>query len=126
MRNQQLNQQVLNSLRWDAEKFSLFYYECAEKYMSGFVPAYPQVVTQIMKSPIFWNWWASHWEMRDEEFLKNRDGHTGDLVELYMEHHDPRTLLTAIYMSGQVLEESYATMIGEVTKSQYSKKEVSA
>jgi hypothetical protein len=102
-------------------------YNTAESYMDGFAPKYPQVVKQIMQSSIFWNWWQKHWEARDREFIETWDGmgeSKENLLDFYNETHDWRTLVEAVYLSGQVLEQSYAEMFGKVAKEQ--RKEVAA
>ena len=96
-------------------------FNTAQLYMDGFCPNYPQVVSQIMKSSIFWNWWNRHWEDRDKEFIETWNGmgeRKANLLEFYSEAHDWRTLVEAVYLSGQVLEQSYAEMFGKVTKEQ--------
>jgi hypothetical protein len=114
---------------WTGEQLNLFVYETAEAYLAGFIPSYPQVVTQIMKSPIFWNWWRSHWKNRDVQFMEKCygwDEGSEARIEVYQNIHDAQTLLHAIYLNGQVLEESYAEMIGQITKAQLRQEEVAA
>jgi hypothetical protein len=125
--DQQIVKQVLQLLGWDAGEHNTYIFDCAEKYLSGFIPSYPQIQSQILKSRVFWNWWRHHFEKRDMEFIEqcwNWNEGLNAKVELYKEIHDPRTLVVAVYMSGQVLEESYAQMIGDVIKEQ--QKEVAA
>ncbi|MEQ1677883.1 MAG: hypothetical protein ABL876_14330 [Chitinophagaceae bacterium] len=122
--------EVLRLIGWNQEQHNEYVYAVAEAYLSGFIPSYPQIQTQIMKSPIFWNWWRSHWEKRDMQFIDQCygwDEGQDARIEVYREQHDPRALLTAVYLNGQVLEESYAEMIGRLTDSQIRKhKEVAA
>lgn len=117
-------QQVAELLGWTKEDHNQYVFDCAEAYLCGFIKDYPQVQSQLMKSSIFWKWWRTHWEKRDLEFIDHcygTDDTRQDRVEIYKEHHDPRTLLTAVYLNGQVLEETYAEMISKVTKSQTQK-----
>lgn len=123
-----LQKEVQAHLGWDAEQWAQFVYDCGITYLAKYLPAYPQVVTQITRSTIFWNWWKAHWEKRDIEFLETIDASNDgiiDPVEIYKEQHDPRTLAEGIYLNGQVLQESYADMIGKITSLQ-TKKEVAA
>jgi hypothetical protein len=120
----QIIQKVLALVGWNTERRNQVIYNSAERYLTGFMPSYPQIVGQLMKDPIFWKWWMGHWEMRDKEFLELNETGCDNAEELYLELHDPRTLVEAIYLNGQVLEESYAKMIGEVSKAQ--KMEVAA
>jgi hypothetical protein len=117
----QIRDAVLELIGITVEQYNELIYQCAEQYLSGFMPSYPQVVTQIMKSPQFWSWWIHHWQQRDKEFIELNSETVesmGTRFMLYQETHDCQTLLAAIYLNGQVLEETYARMIGEVTKSQ--------
>ncbi len=121
MSNQQTTEKVLGLIGWDAGRLNQLVYDCAEKYLTGFMPAYPQIISQLMKNSIFWSWWKRHWGMRDREFMESCEG-IDEPVEyramLYLQIHDPMTLLSAIYLNGQVLESTYARMIGEVTRAQ--------
>lgn len=114
------------------EQHSQLVFKTAEEYLTGFSPHYPQVVTQVLKSSIFWNWWRHHWEQRDKEFIEQCHGWDEGIdsrVVLYNETHHAKTLLAAVYLSGQVLEESFAAMFGELTDSnhrQYKTEEVVA
>lgn len=120
--------EVLQLIGWTKEQHNQHIYECADAYLGGFIPSYPQIQTQIMKTPVFWNWWRLHWEKRDMQFIEQCygwDEGRESRVEVYKELHDPRTLAAAIYLNGQVLEESYAEMIGKITSAQ-TRKEVAA
>jgi hypothetical protein len=114
------------------EQHNQLVFKTAEEYLTGFSPHYPQVVTQVLKSSIFWNWWRHHWEQRDKEFIEEcHDWHTSQQtrLETYYEKHHAPTLLTAVYLSGQVLEESFAAMFGQLTDAQhkqYKQQEVAA
>ena len=113
--------QVLELINWKKADHNQYMYECAEGYLSRLMPDYPQVQTQIMKSATFWKWWQQHWEKRDMQFIETVDEETPgmiDPVELYKEIHDPRALLAGVYLNGQVLQESYASLIELITKEQ--------
>lgn len=129
MQNLQTQSQIDQLLKWHEGEYGNLLYSSAVKYMEGFIPEYPLVVTQILKSPIFWNWWRFHWEQRDQEFINQCEDLQEEVEimrDMYYEVHDPRTLVTAIYMSGQVLEGSYAKMINDLTDAQFERKEVLA
>jgi hypothetical protein len=122
----QVIKKVLTLIGWTIEDHNTYLYECAEKYLAGFISEYPQVQIQIMRTTKFWNWWRKHWELRDMEYLElHQEAHLSKdaLLEEYKEIHDPRTLLEAIYLNGQVLEESFAGLIGEITKQQQMQEE---
>ena len=116
-----LQREVIKTLQWSEEQYFDYIFQCGVAYLNKYIPQYPQVVKQIIKSKIYWNWWRLHWEQRDKEFLKSIDYAPHPLldpVEIYQEHNDPRTLAEAIYLSGKVLENSYAEMIGKITAEQ--------
>lgn len=123
-----LQKEVAALLNWDMQQYSQFIEDCGIAYLEKYIPNYPQVVKQITRSKIFWNWWKAAWEKRDQQFVETIDLATDsiiDPVEIYTELHDPRSLAEAVYLNGQVLQESYAEMIGQITKLQ-TRKEVAA
>ena len=125
--DKQIQQKVMALTGLTEESYNVMVHDTALEYLSGFIPNYPQVVSQITKSSIFWSWWMKHWEMRDKEFIEkcyHWDEGIETRLEIYKEDNDPRLLVEAVYLSGQVLEESYSAMIGEIMKAQ--KKEVAA
>ncbi|MGQ0739091.1 MAG: hypothetical protein ACT4OJ_08550 [Bacteroidota bacterium] len=116
-----IQREVQALLNWNAQQWAQHVYECALSYLQKLMPEYPQIVRQISSSKTFWNWWKHHWEKRDMEFIEQIDLSNDaiiDPVAEYLEKHDPRTLAEGIYLNGQVLEESYAQMIGAITKNQ--------
>lgn len=129
MNNYTLDRSVQKAIQallgWTVAEWAEYQYACGLQYLTKLAPEYPQVVTQISRSIIFWNWWKLHWEKRDIEFQERLygDEDKATLVDEYRELHDPRTLAAALYLNGQVLQESYAEMIGKITKTQ---KEVAA
>lgn len=126
-----LQRKVQSLLGWDQQEYADFIYKGGLAYLERYIPAYPLVVAQISKSLVFWNWWKMHWEKRELQFMEqvygleeNRD----EMLEIYNDLHDARSLAAAVYLNGQVLQESYAEMIGTITKAQtkhgYQEKEV--
>lgn len=124
--DQNIQRAIRSILGWTEEQYSQFIYDCGLAYLWKIAPEYPQIRSQISKSAIFWNWWKMHWENREKEFLEKVDDLNIMLiepVEEYKELHDPRTLAEAIYLNGQVLQDSYVNLISEITTEQ---KEVAA
>jgi hypothetical protein len=112
---------VAGLLSWTNEKLNEFIYDSGIAYLVEIAPKYPQVVTQIAKSERFWNWWKGHWEVRDMEFIESVDECPEaiiDVEQMYKDIHDPKQLASGLYLNGKVLEQSYATLIGEITKEQ--------
>lgn len=125
-----VQREVRALLAWDAQAWAQYVFDCGIAYLQKLMPSYPQVASQISRQQIFWNWWKAHWEKRDMEFLEKIDESQEaiiDPVAEYRELHDPRTLAEAIYLNGQVLEESYAEMFGKLSDEQIKRyREVAA
>ena len=112
---------VMALLLWDENKYAQYVYDCGIAYLNKYLPDYPQVVRQIIQSKVYWSWWKIHWQKRDLEFMEqcyNWDEGVEARIEVYEQLQDPRTLAAAIYLNGQVLQESYAAMIQQLTKEQ--------
>lgn len=112
---------VAGLLSWTNQQLNQFIYDCGLAYLAEVAAKYPQVATQISKSERFWNWWKGHWEVRDMEFIETVDESPEAIVDplqLYKDVHDPKVLASGLYLNGQVLEQSYAALIGKITKEQ--------
>lgn len=117
----QLREQVQQLLGWSEEQYGQFVYDCGLAYMQYIAGEYPAVYSQIIRSEKFWNWWKRHWEQREKEYLERIDGDMPAYIqpeEIYKEMHDPRTLASAMYLNGQVLQDSYAGLMQEITDGQ--------
>jgi hypothetical protein len=113
-------QQVHKLLAWCEQQYSQFIYDCGIAYLTAYLPQESsEVITQILKTQSFWNWWKMRWEKRDEQFIEYcsvmRHG-TATRLEAYKEIHDPLILAQGIHLNGVVLSESYSIMIGELNK----------
>lgn len=116
-----IQKKILQLIGWSEEKYAQFIYDCGIEYLKCTMPEYPLVVKEISASENFWNWWKAHWELRDQEFIEKCfqwDEGIDSRIEIYKIDHDPRTLASAIYLNGLVLQQSYANMIGDITKQQ--------
>lgn len=125
--DKQLQRDVQARLGWSIQNYAQFIYDCGITYLAKYIPDCPQVATEISKSLVFWNWWKAHWEKRELQFIEQIYGleeNHEEMLELYKELHDPRSLAEGIYMNGEVLNETYAEMFGKLTKAQ--RKEVFA
>lgn len=119
--DKQVQTTVTGLLSWTDKRLNEFIYDCGLTYLVEIAPKYPQVVTQIAKSEIFWNWWKGHWELRDQEFIETCDESPEaiiDVEQLYKDIHDPAILAKGMYLNGMVLQQSYAAIIGQITKEQ--------
>ncbi|MGQ0740182.1 MAG: hypothetical protein ACT4OJ_14115 [Bacteroidota bacterium] len=116
-----IEQKVLDLIGIGEAGYSELVFESGIQYLRSTSPDYPQVVSQIARSEVFWNWWRSHWQRRDEQFLEECESWVSTpekYLQVYKNMNDGRTLQSAIYLNGQVLQEAYAEMIGKITKQQ--------
>lgn len=120
--DKRLQQQVMQLLSKDDKDYNQFMYDCGLAYLNEIAPAYPQVTAEIIRSNTFWDWWKGHWAVREMEFIEIIDESPAeaiiDVMQMYKDLHDPKTLAAALYLNGQVLQQSYATLISKITKEQ--------
>lgn len=124
--DQTVKQQVLQLIGWNEEQYTQFIYDCGLAYLQQVVSnESEEILSAIRRSEVFWNWWKLHWEMRDMNFIEICDVWDEGLTErfdLYLNNNHPPTLAQAIYLNGEVLQESYATMIHDLHKSVHNSK----
>lgn len=119
--DQQILLTVITALHWSEQQYTQFIYDCGLAYLNAFIKDYPAVKTQISKSEIFWDWWKTHWEQREKEFIETIETYPESITDIHQQYkaiHDPVELATGIYLNGKVLEESYVNMINDITKNQ--------
>lgn len=117
--NAQLQQKIESILQWDDLRYSKFIMECGISYLHFYIKGESEeIISHIRRSKIFWNWWKLHWAARDRAFLETNVGIVDYRLarQLYHNLHDPASLAAELYPNGQVLGESYATMIGDLNK----------
>lgn len=117
----QIQWKIQQLLQWTADEYNEFVFTEGLAYLKALTPDYPNVTKQIAKSQLFWNWWRTHWQKRDQQFLEECETWTTTTEKyrvVYQNMNDGKTLQAAIYLNGQVLEESYAELIGQITKAQ--------
>lgn len=117
-----IQKQVMALLSHDEQKYNQFVIDCGLAYLNEKAPQYPQVVEEISRSKTFWDWWKGHWAVREMEFIEIIDESPAeaiiDVMQVYKDLHDPKVLAEALYLNGQVLQQSYANLIGKITKEQ--------
>lgn len=103
---------------WTEQQYVQMVYDCGLAYLQNVIGNQnEEVLSYVRKSEVFWNWWKMNWEMRDAEFIEQLpELNLWEEEDEYKNIHNPRTLADAIYLNGQVLQESYAVMIGELNK----------
>lgn len=115
-----ITKQINGLLMWTEDEYMQFVEQCGIKYLQTVVDTEAEYVLQfIRRSETYWNWWKFHWEQRDKEFIEqcyNWDEGVHSRVAFYQQHHNPAVLAAALYLNGQVLQESYASMIEELHK----------
>jgi hypothetical protein len=103
------------------QQYTQMVYDNALTYLTAFMPEYPAVHKEITQSVIFWNWWKEHWERRDKEFVEQMTENyhsAADCIEYHKAIHDPVALASGLFLNGQVLQETYAKMIGDIMNNQ--------
>lgn len=120
-----LLQKVITALQINEQQYTELIYDAGKAYLAAFIHGYPQVVKQIISSKTFWDWWKSHWEKREMEFIETITEYPDavpDIKALHMDIHNPETLASGIYLNGIVLKESYLSLIEKITKEQTESK----
>ena len=116
-----IQKQVMALLSQDDKEYNQFVYDCGIAYLNELAPQYPQVTTEITRSETFWDWWKGHWAVREMEFIEIIGEEIDPVfkpLQIYKDLHDPKVLAEALYLNGQVLQQSYANLIGKITKEQ--------
>lgn len=116
-----IENKILDLLQQTEDWYNELVIDTGMAYINEQVGEYPEVKKQIIKSRIFWNWWRSHWQDRDEQFLEECETWhttTEKYRLVYENHNDARTLAAALYLNGQVLQESYAVLMDRIIKNQ--------
>jgi hypothetical protein len=114
-----MQQEIQKAIGWNESEYAQFIYDCGLAYLIYYIgDESEEILSQIRKSRIFWNWWKIHWEKRNEGFMVKLNDHSEveDWLEVYLETHDPKTLASEIYPSGVVLGESYEAMMRKLRK----------
>jgi len=120
-------QQVTRLLQWSDQRYAEFIFECGTAYLQHYTRGEGQlIISHIMRSRIFWNWWKMEWELRDRAFIESQviPLKLDNLLAIYRALHDPAALAGEMTPSGLVLRESYNTMIAELNQEALTVNEV--
>ncbi|NNV54564.1 hypothetical protein [Limnovirga soli] len=112
-----IQQKVCALLAWDWETYNTLVEKTGKQYLQYYLHRDPQGIDMLVASKYYWSWWRTNWYQRDAAFAFQTgiDSVSKDMrMQLYLNLHDANTLAAAIYPNGQVLNHTYATMIGEV------------
>ncbi len=120
-KDDRLKKQVLKLLGWDELQYGYFMYKAGRNYLIYYTNNDEFFIAQIERNKLFWNWWKTHWTLRNEAFINDNLNcleqlHRETVLKLYIHTHDARILSNEIYPSGKVLGLTYKKMIGEVIK----------
>lgn len=112
-----LKLKIMSLLGWDELQYGECQYENGLKYVEPIKSADPDLMDQVLRNKMFWNWWKNHWTVRDEIFIKmtrmvklDRD----ELTRLYHQFHDGAELQKQLTLHGVILYEAYADMITDL------------
>ena len=117
--DKQIMKTVLEALHWNEQQYVEFIYSCGLAYLVAYIPGYPKIISEISKTETFWDWWKDHWEKREMEFIETITDYpesVTDVLQVHKDLHDPLVLAGAEYLNGQVLQESYVSLINNITK----------
>lgn len=120
-------QQVITALGWNEQQYAAHIEQTGKDYLHAFIKGYDTVITQILQSETFWNWWKHHWQNRDQQFLEiiaDYPEHIGSMMDEYNALHNAAQLADGMYLNGQVLQQSYLTLIDQITKEQTVTKKI--
>lgn len=114
-----IQEQIVDILQWDEDRYSKYVLECGNAYLYAYIKnEAEEVIAQIKRSRIFWNWWKINWQLRDLAFIESISAPIKKDVarQVYQSLHDPATLAAELFPDGTVLGESYAAMIEELNQ----------
>lgn len=117
--NKTIQSRIEKILNWDDIRYAKFILESGKAYLYAYIRnEADEIIADIMRSKVFWNWWQLHWEARDAAFLETIVGEVsiGIARQTYQHLHDPVMLASELFPNGEVLGESYAFMIQTLTE----------
>lgn len=96
----------------NAQQYADNIYKSGLYYLHHVLNLPPQDVALFERQQIFWNWWKSEWDLRNERYFLPQVAQYQNKMELYRTIHDPRNHDSRI--ADVVLSQSYAEMIGQL------------
>jgi hypothetical protein len=124
---QETKEIICRMIEIDAQTYAEMQYNCAISYLH-FMGADEVFMNELENNKKFWAWWRNAWFIRDENFLREQEAKSGfavsDAGELvasnddpyieYLSMNNPYNLASGLTTDGQILQTSYAKMIGNV------------
>lgn len=109
-------QQVQSLLQWDDLQYGQFQYDQGLLYLQhNMLGGDDTWLSELSRSPIFWQWWVNQWNIRDKQFLKDvwpvTGGHHNLMVDQYEGLHDHLNLDCKPHKA--VMQKTYAAMMGK-------------
>lgn len=108
-KNRDIIQQLIG---WDDLTYTTFQYESGLIYLEETMLLHEYEQKMLSSDEMFWKWWVNQWNIVDSIMLPvcQRRCHPLSLKE-YINRHS--LAMTSVYPDHELIEESYAKMIGE-------------
>lgn len=109
---------VLSITGMNRQEYYEFQHLAGLKYLDALLENEPAAYEEISSSKTFWNWWKLMWMYRDESFCNyemlciHRDFRTN----IWRQFHNPLMLANGQSKEGQLMENSFATVVGIIIK----------
>lgn len=100
-------QTIIDMLRWTEQEYADFKYQQGIAYLRWYMPADEHTIQSLLRNRLFWNWWKSCWNNRDEVFVANcaldMQLSKGTIRTMYKHLHDAKGLAMEIRPGKTVL-----------------------
>ncbi len=110
-------QQVLSLTGCTAETYHDTVYELGVKYAQHYTNHKEEDVRFLTQTKSYWDWWTNQFEIIDRKFLSYnfaRSNNCRVLFKTWLRMHVPEEMVA--FPGKQILEDSYALMIGNLFK----------
>lgn len=109
---------VLAMLRLTELDYNWMQLEEGKRYLDTYLRGDEYNVHVMETSRIFWAWWRNHWNLRDEQFVReHRQTDVKHLMPLYRQHNSGSMLAGHISPNSVVLRESYHLLTHRMAES---------
>ena len=106
-RKEQTAIKIMQLLNLTAERYNAFKIRYGRAFLQNYFSRYPQLVDEILKKEVYWNWWEDQYLIRDELFLHDENIHrinTQILGAMYSTIHNPYSLAAELVVDRVVFE----------------------
>ncbi len=113
---------VLALLRMSEMDYNWIQLEEGKRYLDAYLNHDEYSVSVMETSRIFWAWWRNHWNLRDEQFVRDHSRtDVKQLLKLYRQYNSGSMLAQNITLNSVVLVESYHLMTHRIVKTETAK-----